>query len=351
MHIKNILLIGLLVSSLLGQDQYRSIQHAQEDWQDYTQFQKHELLSFCDFLLTEGFQERALLSLFQYLYRYPGDSLETAVYYYIAQSYEFSENPDLAELYYTRTQEMSNSADMVFRAAEYRKMYLLLEAGEYDQILEKTELSEDPYDLTFRGYAFFHKLKWIEARQSFLAAEEQFDHPYYSKRLAPMFKAIDASANVPLRNKWLSLAASLIPGGGHAYLEQWESAGAMLASMVLISTMLSSTTLTQSGQLAFDQSNQNVFPLSNGIKTEDDAFIQQQGYQFPKSIKLSSENVKILIPPTIVGLGLYIGGIWKTWIDVDDANHARVERFVGKVTHKITIDRFMDFPEPELITQ
>jgi hypothetical protein len=351
MHIKNILLIGLLVSSLLGQDQYRSIQHAQEDWQDYTQFQKHELLSFCDFLLTEGFQERALLSLFQYLYRYPGDSLETAVYYYIAQSYEFSENPDLAELYYTRTQEMSNSADMVFRAAEYRKMYLLLEAGEYDQILEKTELSEDPYDLTFRGYAFFHKLKWIEARQSFLAAEEQFDHPYYSKRLAPMFKAIDASANVPLRNKWLSLAASLVPGGGHAYLEQWESAGAMLASMVLISTMLSSTTLTQSGQLAFDQSNQNVFPLSNGIKTEDDAFIQQQGYQFPKSIKLSSENVKILIPPIIVGLGLYIGGIWKTWIDVDDANHARVERFVGKVTHKITIDRFMDFPEPELITQ
>ena len=351
MHIKNILLIGLLVSSLLGQDQYRSIQQAQDDWQDYTQFQKHELLSFCDFLLTEGFQERALLSLFQYLYRYPGDSLETAVYYYIAQSYEFSENPDLAELYYTRTQEMSNSADMVFRAAEYRKMYLLLEAGEYDQILEKTELSEDPYDLTFRGYAFFHKLKWIEARQSFLAAEEQFDHPYYSKRLAPMFKAIDASANVPLRNKWLSLAASLVPGGGHAYLEQWESAGAMLASMVLISTMLSSTTLTQSGQLAFDQSNQNVFPLSNGIKTEDDAFIQQQGYQFPKSIKLSSENVKILIPPIIVGLGLYIGGIWKTWIDVDDANHARVERFVGKVTHKITIDRFMDFPEPELITQ
>jgi len=230
-------------------------------------------------------------------------------------------------------------------------MYLLLEEREYDQILEKTELSEDPYDLTFRGYAFFNKLKWIEARQSFLAAEEQFDHPYYSKRLAPMFKAIDASANVPLRNKWLSLVASLVPGGGHAYLEQWESAGAMLASMVLISSMLSSATLTQSGYLAFDQSNQNVVPLSNGIKTEDDTFTQQQGYQFPKSIKLSSENVKILIPPIVVGLGLYIGSIWKTWIDVDQANRARVERFVGKVTNKIAIDRFMDFPEPELITQ
>ncbi len=345
------LIIILLVTILFGQDQYRSVQNAQDDWQDYSTFQKHELLSFCDFLITEGFYERALLSLFQYLYRYPGDSLETAVYYYIAQSYEFSENFDLAELYYTRTQEMSDSTDMVFRAAEYRKMYLLLKAEDYDQILNKTKLSKDPYDLTFRGYAFFHKLKWIESRQAFLAAEEQFDHRYYSKRLAPIFKAIDASANVPLRNKWLSLAASLVPGGGHAYLEQWESAGGMLVSMMLISSMISNTTLTQSGKLSFDQSNQHVVPLSNGIKTENNSFTHQRGYALSGNIKLSTENAKILIPPAIVGLGFYIGSIWKTWTDVDEANRARVERFVGRVTDKIAIDRFMDFPEPELITQ
>ncbi len=351
MRIKIIIIIGLFVSSLLGQDQYRSIQHAQDDWEDYSKFQKHELLSFCDFLITEGFYERALLSLFQYLYRYPGDSLETAIYYNIAQSYEFSNNPDLAERYYTRTQEMSKSTDMVFRAAEYRKMYLLLEAGDYDQILDKTKLSKDPYDLTFRGYAFFHKLKWIEARQAFLSAEEQFNHRYYSKRLAPMFKAIDASANVPLRNKWLSLATSFVPGGGHAYLEQWESAGGMLVSIMLISSMISNTTLTQSGKLSFDQSNQNVVPVSNGIKTENNSFTQQRGYSLPGNIKLSTDNTKIIIPPVLVGLGFYIGSIWKTWTDVDEANRARVERFVGRVTDKITIDRFMDFPEPELIAQ
>jgi len=349
MRIKNLLFIGLLVSSLLAQDQYRSIQHAQEDWQDYTKFQKHELLSFCDFLIEEGFHERALLSLFQYLYRYPNDSLETAVYYYIAQNYEFSNNPDLADLYYNRVQEMSDSTDQVFQAAEYRKLYILLEAGEYEQILEKTELSEDPYDLTFRGYAFFQKLQWIEARQSFLAAEEQFDHRYYSKRLAPLFRAIDAAANVPLRNRWLSLAASFFPGGGHAYLEQWESAGGMLVSVMLVSSMLSSTSLNQSGQLSFEHSNQNVVPLSDGIKTENNTFSLQRGYQLPGSIKLSTENAKILIPPVIVGMGLYIGSIWKTWIDVDEANRARVEKFVGKVTNKIAIARFMDFPEPELI--
>ena len=137
MRIKNILLIGLIVSSLMSQDQYRSVQQAQDDWGDYTKFQKHELLSFCVFLINEGFHERALLSLFQYLYRYPGDSLETAVYYYIAQSYESSENYDLAERYYTRTQEMSDSTDMVFKAAEYRKMYLLLESGFLTKIIQR----------------------------------------------------------------------------------------------------------------------------------------------------------------------------------------------------------------------
>lgn len=351
MHIKNILFIGLIVSLLLSQDQYRSVQHAKDDWQDYTQFQKHELLSFCDFLISEGVYERALLSLFQYLYRYPGDSLETVIYYYIAQSYEFSNNPELANMYYNQVQEISENTDMVFRAAEYRKMYLLLEAGEYDQILEKTELSENPYDLVFRGFAFFHKMKWIEARQAFLAAEEQFDHPYYSKRLAPMFKAIDASANVPLRNKWLSFAASFVPGGGYAYLNRWETAGGTIVSFILVSSMLTSSTLTQSGQLTFEETNHSFIPASGGIKTINDSFTGQRGYSSPGKIKLTTANVKIIIPPIIVGAGLYIGSIWKTWLDVDEANKIRVQRFVGKVTEKISIDRFMDFPEPELITK
>ncbi len=351
MRIKNLLVIVIIVTTLAGQDQYRSIQNAQEDWQDYTKFQKHELLSFCDFLIEEEFYERALLSLFQYLYRYPQDSLETAIYYYIAQSYEFSGNADLANMYYDRVHAMSDSTDMVFRAAEYRKMFMMLEAGDYDEILNRTVLSEDPYDLTFRGYAFFHTLKWTEARQSFLAAEEQFNHPYYSKRLAPMYKALDAAANVPLRSKWLSLAASLVPGGGHAYLSQWESAGGMMASMIIVSSMFSSASLSQSGIAYYENSIQSIVPLSDGLNTGNGSFTSQRGYSSPGSIKLTKENSSILIPPIIIGAGLYIGGIWKTWMDVDEANQARVERFVGRVTDKISIVRFMDFPEPELTSQ
>ena len=351
MRRETMLIVILLIAVLTGQNQYPSIQNAQDDWQDYAQFQRHELLSFCDFLVNEGNFDRALLSLFQYLYRYPGDSMETVIYYYIAQSYEYSNNPDLAIMYYDRVQEMSENTDMVYRAADHRKLYLELEAGEYDKILEKTELSENPYDLILRGYAFFNKMEWINARQAFLAAEEQFNHPFYSKRLAPLYKAIDASANVPLRNKWVSFAASFVPGGGHAYLDQWDAAGGTMISFLLITSMLSSSALLQSGNLTYEESNQASIPLSDGIKTSNGSFTIQKGYHIPQKIKLTKSNFKQLIPPLVIGAGLYIGSIWKTWMDVDEANKARVQKFVGNVTNKISIDQFMDFPEPELIVK
>ena len=51
------------VCVVCGQN-FRSVDDIKDDWQDHTTFQKHELLSFCDFLIDGGHYERALLSLF-----------------------------------------------------------------------------------------------------------------------------------------------------------------------------------------------------------------------------------------------------------------------------------------------
>ena len=40
------------------------------EWRNYTSFQKQELVNFATFLYDEGFYERALLTYFQYLYKY-----------------------------------------------------------------------------------------------------------------------------------------------------------------------------------------------------------------------------------------------------------------------------------------
>ena len=67
----------VLAAGIAAQSQpYRHTDDIKKEWQDYTAFQKQELLSFCDFLSEEGFHDRALLAYFQFLYRYPGDPLE-----------------------------------------------------------------------------------------------------------------------------------------------------------------------------------------------------------------------------------------------------------------------------------
>ena len=66
-------------------------------FQNYTSFQRQELVNFATFLFDEQFYERALLVFFQFLYKYPGDELEIAAYFNIAKCYEMMGNWDLAE--------------------------------------------------------------------------------------------------------------------------------------------------------------------------------------------------------------------------------------------------------------
>ena len=57
--------------------------------------------------MMRDFYERALLSYFQFLYKYPKDELEMAAYFQIAKCYESLESWGLAQNYYNRILEES----------------------------------------------------------------------------------------------------------------------------------------------------------------------------------------------------------------------------------------------------
>jgi hypothetical protein len=80
--------VYLIVSLVLSQQPYRSVEQVQEEWTDFTSYQREEMVSFCDFLFREGHFERCLLTSFQLLYKFPTDPLKPAVLYYIARCYE-----------------------------------------------------------------------------------------------------------------------------------------------------------------------------------------------------------------------------------------------------------------------
>jgi len=342
------LIILLVPFVLCSQESYRSVDEVKEEWQDYNHFQKQELVSFSNFLMTNGFYERALLGFFQYLYKYPGDSLEFAAYYQIAKSYENLGKPDLALSYYERILSDADPLSTAARAANYKKLYLIFKKGDYDRVIELTIDSEDPYELVFRGYAHFQKLEWTAARQAFKASEAGFDHAHYSSLIRPWYKAIDLAIHAPLKKRLPALVASLAPGGGHAYLKQYENAlGAAISSLFLYTAILTYPGLKQSGSLTVQSDIHTNFPTSSGLKARGSGFVYSGSQHIPGSIQLKSKRSGLLVPPLLLAGGLYFGSMWKTVQDIDSANLHLVERFAGRIVDKLPVERFMDYPEPE----
>ena len=62
-------LLIILFSLINAQEEYLSTDDVKTEWQNFTKFQRQELVNFATFLYNEGFYERALLSYFHYLYK------------------------------------------------------------------------------------------------------------------------------------------------------------------------------------------------------------------------------------------------------------------------------------------
>ncbi len=340
------------VCVVCGQN-FRTVDDIKDDWQDHTTFQKHELLSFCDFLIDGGHYERALLSLFQYLYKFPGDSLEVPVLYHIARSYDLSGNPILANRYYDQVINLADENFRVSQAANYRKLIIKYYQEDYKSVLEETDNATDPYLITLRGYIFLQELDWISARQAFLSADERFKHRYYSGLIAPIMQSIDNAAEVPMKNKWQTLAASLVPGGGRAYLREWGNAGGALASFFLVASLASSNTgLLQSANppFPFFDNRNALIPQGVGYPFDDNDVLKSPlSFGLPTEVTLSNTNNNLIYTPAILAASIYLGTILKTYQDVDNANQRLFRNHINITIAKTPLESFMDFAEPNLV--
>ena len=352
MFVKPRIVIVLLFSICITYSQnYRSVDEIKDDWLEHTKFQKQELLSFCDFLIDGEHYERSLLGLFQYLYKFPSDSLEVPILYHIARSYDLSGNPILANRYYDEVINLTDENNRVYRAAYYRKLLIKYYQEDHDTILQETENETDPYLITMRGYIFLNDLQWVEARQAFLSADERFSHRHYSSLIASIMQMIDNAAEVPMKNKWQTLAASIFPGGGRAYLQEWGNAGGALASFFLVASLASSKTdLNQSGDLSFTDNRNELIPQGAGYQLDADQLPNNpSSYGLPENVRLSSKNKYLIYTPIALSLSIYLGTILKTYQDVDNANQLLFRNHIRTAMEETPIDSFMDFMEPNLI--
>ena len=341
-------LLILCFTCINAQEKYLSPNDVKVEWQTFTNFQKQELVNFATFLYNEGFYERALLSYFQYLYKYPDDELQVATYFQIGKCYENMENWDLAKNYYNRILDESPADEVSIKAAKYQLYYIDLINKNYVSLIDSAKDSKDPYELIFRAYAHFQSLQWDEAQQAFKASEALFDLSHYSKQIRPWYKAINTAKNAPLKEKNTALLSSLAPGGGFIYLKQKENAiGTMVSSILLYTAMLTSATLSQKGSVPIIGNRQKAAPISYDL---NENFKKSLNYPLPTELTLNSKRgVSIIVPPALIALGLYAGSMWKTVYDIDGANKKLVSRYAGNVSNKLPIERFMDYETPDFI--
>ena len=346
------ILCGILLSWGISQpDIYRSIEDVEKEWTGYTSFQKEEMVSFCDFLFNEGYYERCLLTSFQIIYKFPKDPFVSTIQYYIARCYEEMGNFDLALSYYAKVKGQEQPGSSIYEAVEYRTNYIYLIAGEVNELLDNTKGTKDPYLMTFRGYAYMKKMQWKDARASFISAQSSFSDPHYDGLMSPLYQAIEEIHTVPRHNKYLVLfSGALFPGGGQFVLKEWNKGQGILSSvglMLLIGSWAKNEQLIGKSRL-LDNEGTSV-PLFRNYSHENIRPELIRDDKLPAHMVVSYSSARYLIPPLIIGAGIFLGSSLKSFSDTNAKNKKLVEYYIQSRIDKIAPERFIDFPEPKLI--
>ncbi|MDP7529519.1 MAG: hypothetical protein QGH61_09320 [Candidatus Marinimicrobia bacterium] len=294
-------LIFVLLQSAKGQKEYHSVEEIEREWEEYTSFQRDELLSFCDFLFQEEYYERTILACFRYTFLYPEDEIIPLVYYKIARSYEEVGKIELAEEYFQQVQSMVLPNSLEYRAADYRLTFLSLQKGDYLAVHEAlSNDSLDPYFIVFDGYANFMELKWAEAKEDFQLCQQRFKTQKYDRLLKRLIRGCEDASDLPVKNRSLAGILSVLPGGGRVYLGDWIPAtGTFIASVGL------------------------------GLRLMD---VNWRFFAFGGFI------------------AVYGGSIWGSISDVDFANRQTIVKYAKWLDRRFGPENFLDFPEPDILS-
>ena len=331
---------------LFGQENYRSVDDIKNEWNEHTNYQRDEMLSFIDFLFNEGYYERCLVSSFQFLYKLPDDPQKSVLLYLIARSYEGMKNYTLARRYYKRVMNIEPETSIAYKASKYREIYSYLMEGDNKSVLKNTEASDDPYDLTFRAYSYFQTLKWEDARALFISAEEKFKHGHYSKLMVPIYQAIENVSNIQQHSRAkVALSGMFLPGGGQLVLKDRQNGqGIFFTSLLLYGMYNLGISSELNGKVQFDRSPGIVMPIHKGVNK---SFSLSDG-SLTKSVYAKSALIKYTIPPILIGAILHITSLIKSYSDTKEKNKGLIQYYALESMQSISPERFLDFQEPTL---
>ncbi len=337
MHKRPGIILILISALVLGQTAQSSIE-TEKGWRDFTQTQKNELVGLSAHLYDQEQYDQAILSLFQFLYRYPGDSIEPLIYYFVGRCYEESSQPELAIEYYRKILESSSVDSSLINIATYRTGISLIILNRDNEVREMVRESTDPYLMTLRGLVEFRAMNWEEARLSFQAAEARFNDTYYSVLLRRMMDHIDMAVSLSGKKKWITILSSIAPGGGWVYLGDYTSAmGTMMGVAIPVMLAFKAEDIS-SENVSYEFSYGSVVPGIGSYKETSDL------QSTVKTAGISHIHFELLG----LGVAVYTGSILASYNNVNETNKLSVLEYINSNITLEWLEEIFLNTEPEL---
>ena len=335
---------ALFCCHLISQQVYRSVEEIESEWGGYAEYQREEMIAFCDFLFKEGHYERFITTSFKLLYKLNNDPIVTLIYYYIARSYEEIGGFDLSIRYYEKILENEDSNSKIYKSATYRKMHVKYLLGNYKQVLSETENIQDPYLLTLRAYALLREKKFDESRITFILAQSIFNHSRYNKLITPLYRTIEDAGLVKNYNKYSTLFYGLMfPGGGQFLLRDYDQGKGVVATFSLLMLMARWSEADEWGSKSgrFYSSEASSFPVNNLKKG-----LTKQG-SMPAKLNFSFSSNSY--PPLILGFSVLISSALSSFNKTRVKNSIFMDYYLNEQLNINPPSDFMDFYEPVIL--
>ena len=139
------------------------------------------------------------LNAFQILYKFNDEIVSLHYYIDVTKKWKIIS----ASTYYEKVLKNESTARQAYKASFYRNVYVKLMLDQLDEVLSITRpFVEDPYLLTFKGYAYLKRKNWDKARTTFISAQSYFSHSHYDQLITPLFQTIEDVYTVPKHNRY-----------------------------------------------------------------------------------------------------------------------------------------------------
>ena len=168
--------------------------------------------------------------------------------------------------------------------------------------------------------------------------------------MIPLFQTIENVSEVPKHNKYIVfLLSTIFPGGGQFLLKEWSNGQGILTSVSLMAIIGNWARVE-----ALVGKNRVIENESSSIPLYKDMEINHQlkkKDKIPAKLSLSYSSIKYLIPPVVIGAGVFIISSLKSFKDTDEKNKKLIEYYVNDRVSNTSPSRFLDFPNPTLDLQ